>query len=164
MNLLIAGVSRLQGNKGYSVSKGHVAHCKGTYSNECCTRFCQCMVVVNNYFNHFSCPCKACQWLFAEQKHITVKSRSHAQTLNTRDAWEWELGHIKILAPSSFYKLSCTLIYSRARSSTLNVLKFSMRIDERFLSFAVTLDGLLTTIVLVWPELMIVNESWSKLS
>ena len=51
-----------------------------------------------------------------------------------------------------------TLVDSRALSSTLNLLKFLMRADESFLSFLVTLDVLLTTLVLVWPELMIVNE------
>ena len=39
-----------------------------------------------------------------------------------------------------------------------------MRVDERFLPFVVTLDGLSTTFLLVLPQLMIVDESWQKLS
>ena len=40
---------------------------------------------------------------------------------------------------------------SHALSSSLNVLIFSLRVDESFLFFFLTLDGLPTTLVLVWP-------------
>ena len=46
-------------------------------------------------------------------------------------------------------KLSCALIdFERAQT-----------LHESFLPFVVTLDGLPTTLVLIWPELMIVDES-----
>ena len=54
-----------------------------------------------------------------------------------------------------------TLMDSDALSSILNVLKFFMRVAKSFLSFLVTqsLDGLSTTLVLVWPELMTADEA-----
>ena len=63
------------------------------------------------------------------------------------------------LAPSCGLELSCSLIDSYALSSSLNVLKIFMRVDESFLSFVVTLDVLSSTLVLVWAELMLVDES-----
>ena len=61
-----------------------------------------------------------------------------------------------------------TLVYSHRLLCTLVDLErvhvFFMSVDESFLSFVVTLDGLSTTFVIVWPELMIVDESWRKLS
>ena len=55
-----------------------------------------------------------------------------------------------------------TLMHSRRLSCALIDLKRAQiftRVDENFHSFVVTLDGLLTTLVLIWPELTIVNAS-----
>ena len=70
--------------------------------------------------------------------------------------WEFKLS-LLIVWPE-------TLMRSHALSSAQNALKFFVIVDENFLSFPVTLDGLSSTLVLVWPELMILDESWCKLS
>ena len=51
-----------------------------------------------------------------------------------------------------------TLIHSHAFTSTLNMLKFFMRVNERFFFLSLTSDGFSTTLILVWPELMIFDE------
>ena len=66
---------------------------------------------------------------------------------NEDESW-WEFK----LSLSFALKLASTLIdFKRAQ--------FFMRVDENFLSFVASLDELATTLVFVWPELMIVDES-----
>ena len=97
---------------------------------------------------------------FSEDTWVKFSNLSEDRIIGTHDA----TAHVSKLAridTGFYFSSSCTFIDSHAPSSALNVLKCFMRVDESFLSFVVTLDGLSTTLrlVLVWSELMIVEES-----
>lgn len=110
-NSPIAGLSWLQGNKRHSVSKGHVAHCKGTYNESVVYSSC------SKLFNHFSFSYAACHWptlerilillirpvqqVMALRKTIVTRKKNNSK-FSLRESNLWSSAHRWDLLPVSY--------------------------------------------------------------